>query len=134
MYNPGMAPRGDGGTWQRQISRLLGWEGSGMRCHRTERSGRRFADSALPMTATKVEATVQPTAPTLTQTVPIHACVGIHFITKETSPDTANSPMVHIRATERWPPLLTARAEELSEDKETAQDTPPTAPSAPHDC
>ena len=130
-----MAPRGDGGTWQRQISRLLGWEGPGMRWHRTERSGRRFADSAVPMTATKIEATVQPTAPTLTQTVPIHAHVGAHFSAKETSPDTAVSAMAHnIRATERRPPLLTAHAEEISEDKETAQDIPTTAPSVPHDC
>ena len=87
------------------------------------------------MTATKVEATVHPTAPTQTQTVPIHARVGAHFGAKETSPDTADSAMAHnIRATEKRPPLLTARAEELSEDKETAQDIPTTAPSVPHDC
>ena len=58
---------------------------------------------------------------------------GCSFGAKETSPDTADSSMAHnIRATERWPPLLTAHAEELFEDKETAQDTPTTA--APHDC
>ena len=105
-----------------------------MRWHRTEKSGR-FADSAVPMTATKMEATVQPTAPTQTQTVPIHACVGAHFGAKETSLDTANSAMEHsIRATEIQPPLLTAHGKELSEDKETAQDIPITASSVPHDC
>ena len=106
-----------------------------MKWHRTERSGRRFADSVVPLTATKMEATVQPTAPTQTQTVPIHARMGAHFSAKETSPNTADSVMAHnIRATERRPPFLTARVEELSEDKETAQDIPTTVPSAPHDC
>ena len=60
---------------------------------------------------------------------------GRSFRAKETSPDTADSSMTHnIRATERRPPLLTVYAEERSEDKETAQDTPPTAPLVPHDC
>ena len=53
------------------------------------------------MSAMKMEATVQPTAPTQTQTVPIHACVGTHFGAKEPTPDTADYLMVHIiRATE----------------------------------
>ena len=52
-HDPDMAPREDGGTWWRQMSKLLGSEWLGMEWHRTGKSGRRSADSAVPMTSTR---------------------------------------------------------------------------------
>ena len=51
---PDMAPREDGGTWWWQMSKLLGSEWLGMEWHRTGKSGRRSADSAVPMTPTRM--------------------------------------------------------------------------------
>ena len=47
------APREDGGTWWRQMSKLLGSEWLSMMWDRTGKS-RRSADSAMPMKSTRI--------------------------------------------------------------------------------
>ena len=95
-----MALKGDGGTWQRQMSRLLGWEGPDMRWHRTERSGRRFADSAVSMTATKMEVTVQQLQHKHRQF--LFMLLWALILAARRPHPTADSVMAHnIRATER---------------------------------
>ena len=128
-----MALRGDVEIWHWRTSRLLVWEGPGMRWHRTGSSGQGSAGSATPL-RTAVENPVWPTPPTQqVQRAPTCVRVDALFGDKETSHDTGDSVTAHtISATDSRSPFLTAHVEELSAGRATSQDI--RAIAAPHDC